>query len=180
MDAPAKQNARVFFALWPDAAERAALAAWQSLLNQVCGGRVMRADTLHVTLVFVGSVAPHLIDVLKQAAREVQGESFRLVLDAAHYWKHNHIVYATPEIVPPALPALVHALEERLESHGLPFDKRPYKPHSTLLRDAQWTRDPLPPMRKIEWEVKDFVLLQSVQRERGVDYEVLARFGLER
>ena len=49
-------TARVFFALWPTAAERAQLAAWQAPLKRLCGGRAMRGETLHNTLVFIGDV----------------------------------------------------------------------------------------------------------------------------
>lgn len=48
---------RLFFALWPNDAERAALAAWQPPLLELCGGKAMRADTLYATLVFLGEVA---------------------------------------------------------------------------------------------------------------------------
>ena len=41
---------RLFFALWPSAAERAALAAWQAALQGKCGGRAMGAEGLHATL----------------------------------------------------------------------------------------------------------------------------------
>ena len=41
---------RLFYALWPDAAARAALAAWQASL----GGAPTRPDKLHLTLAFLG------------------------------------------------------------------------------------------------------------------------------
>jgi 2'-5' RNA ligase len=49
-------TARVFFALWPAATESAQLAAWQPALRELCGGRAMRGETLHNTLVFIGEV----------------------------------------------------------------------------------------------------------------------------
>jgi len=51
-----KPTARVFFALWPKPAESKHLAAWQAPLERLCGGRAMRSETLHNTLVFIGDV----------------------------------------------------------------------------------------------------------------------------
>lgn len=178
MDNPVQQGARVFFALWPDAGERAALAAWQAPLHRLCGGRSMRADTLHVTLVFVGNVVQQRMEALKLAAQEVAGEAFRLELDAARCWGHNHIVYAAPLAIPQPMSALVQELEKSLARHRFHFDKRPYQPHATLLRNAQWRDTPLPALQPVVWQAKDFVLLQSVQGAKGIHYEVLARFGL--
>lgn len=171
-------SARVFFALWPDDTERAALAAWQPALRKLCGGRSMRAETLHATLVFLGDVVLHRLEALQLAAQEVEGESCDLVFDAARYWGHNHIVYAAPHTAPPQLAQLVQALEQRLGSHHFHFDKRPYKPHITLLRHAHWDDAPLPEMPGVMWRIRDFALVQSAPDEEGANYRVLARFHL--
>ena len=155
-----------------------ALAAWQPSLHELCGGRAMRADTLHSTLVFLGDVVQHRLEALQLAAQEVEGESFELALDAARYWGHNHIVYAAPRAVPPQLTQLVHDLEQRLSTHRFRFDKREYKPHVTLLRHAQWSDDPLPEMRPVVWQASSFALVQSAPDEQGANYRVLARFSL--
>jgi len=175
---PKEKTARVFFALWPDETERTSLAAWQPSLHEICGGRAMRANTLHATLVFIGNVGLHRLEALQLAAQEVEAKSFDLALDAARYWGHNHIVYAAPNNVPPQLTQLVHDLEQRLLKHHFSFDKHPYKPHVTLLRHAQWNDAPLPWMNKTMWRTRDFALMQSAPDEDGANYRVLARFRL--
>jgi len=172
------KSACVFFALWPDDAERAALAAWQPVLHKLCGGCSMRADTLHATLVFLGDVVLHRLEALQLAAQEVDGTSFDLVFDVACYWGHNHIVLAAPQIVPPQLAQLVQVLEQRLSKHRFHFDRRPYKPHITLLRHTQWSDTPLPEMQRVVWRIRDFALVQSTPDEEGANYRVLARFPL--
>lgn len=169
---------RVFFALWPGAPERAALADWQPPLRELCGGKAMRADTLHATLVFLGDVSVHSLEALRLAAQEVEGTAFDLRLDNARYWGHNHIAYAAPSAVPPALSALVGELEQRLRAHRFRFDSHAWKPHVTLLRHAQWSDDPLPAMPEVVWRAHDFVLVKSLRDEQGARYEVLARFPL--
>ncbi|HXU94031.1 MAG TPA: RNA 2',3'-cyclic phosphodiesterase [Gallionella sp.] len=169
---------RVFFALWPNASERAALAGWQPPLRELCGGRAMPAANLHNTLVFVGNVAEHRLEALQLAAQEVEGERFDLRFDQARYWGHNHIVFAAPRRVPPQLAQLVRDLEQRLEHHRFRFDRRDYKPHVTLLRHSKWSDAPLPEMPAVPWPVHDFVLVQSPQQEGDSHYRVLARFPL--
>lgn len=56
---------RLFFALWPDAATGDALSRTGKLLHQHWGGRLMRADTLHITLAFLGRTPVEQLDVLE-------------------------------------------------------------------------------------------------------------------
>jgi len=171
-------NARVFFALWPTAAERGQLAKWRASLTQLCGGREMRCETLHNTLIFVGEVEINRLEALQLAAQEVSTESFALCFDEARYWGHNHIVYAAPHHVPLQLVKLVDELEQSLTRHRFKFDRREYKPHVTLLRNAHWSDTPLPPMPPVRWQIRDFALVQSNSRDGKASYQVLARFPL--
>ena len=172
---------RVFFAVWPDAAVRCTLDDWQPVLKQLCGGRTMRADTLHLTLVFIGEVAVNRLEALQLAAAEVFAESFELCLDEVRYWAHNHILYAAPGVTPGPLQRLVSELEASLRRHRFSFEEREYQPHVTLRRNALWTDDPLPefqPGRQpVCWRVDEFVLLRSAP---GASYRVLAHFPLHR
>jgi 2'-5' RNA ligase len=175
---PPHKTLRLFFALWPNAAERTALAAWQPALQRVCGGRAMRAEGLHATLLFLGEVEVGRLEALQLAAQEVIAPAFTLLLDVAHYWGHNHIVFAAPGHAPPALLQLVGSLEHSLQRHHFKFDARSFKPHITLLRKARWSDSPLPPLPALAWQMHDFALVQSLGDEQGVRYEVLARFPL--
>lgn len=169
---------KVFFALWPTAAERSQLDAWQKPLQHLCGGRAMRGETLHNTLVFIGDVEQSRLEALRLAALEVSAACFELSFDEARYWGHNHIVYAAPGHVPQHLAQLVTTLEQSLARHRFKFDQREYKPHVTLLRNAHWTDAPLPAMQTVRWQIKDFALVQSVQQGGLASYQVLACFPL--
>ena len=173
-----EKSVRVFFALWPNEAERAALASWQLPLKKLCGGRTMRADTLHATLVFLGDVAEHRLEALQLAAQEVAVAPFEVSFDTARYWGHNHIAYAAPVEAPELLRQLVSDLERALRRHRFRFDRRSYRPHVTLLRHAGWSDEPLPAMPRVAWRMRDFVLVQSLSDENGARYQVLARFPL--
>jgi len=176
---PKNSTARVFFALWPNDAERSALAAWQAVLKPTCGGRVMRADTLHLTLVFLGNVPCARLEALQLAAQEVSAPGFDLLIDEARYWQHNHILYTAPGVVPRQLAYLVSALEKSLLHHQFEFEQRDYQPHLTLLRNARCGVASLAALPPVSWQIRDFVLLQSAPQNGVAAYQVLARFPLQ-
>lgn len=170
---------RLFFALWPEPPVRDALDAVAAELHVLRGGLRTRADTLHLTLVFIGDLAaPRLPEVLA-AAGEVDARKFEICLDRPGCWRHNRIAHLGCDIVPPELPDLVGALETRLAAAAIPFDRRVYVPHVTLLRKAdcapQMTNPASAPIR---WPARDFVLVTSSLRSGGAFYEQLGRWPL--
>ena len=168
--------ARLFFALWPDDAVRAALAAWSAALHPVCGGRRIPAGNLHATLAFLGETPDEAQPGLRAAAGAVDTPRFELVLDAPGYWKHNRIAWAGASAFPIALPALADKLRGGLAARGVRFDPKPFVTHVTLLRDARPAAGLPPPsaLAPIRWPVSDFCLVRSAAGR----YEVLARWPL--
>ena len=69
---------RLFFALWPDTAVRDELYRAAQAAHDGSGGRLMRRDNLHQTLVFVGSVAAERIAGLEAAAAAIMVPAFKL------------------------------------------------------------------------------------------------------
>ena len=173
-----QRRIRVFFALWPTAAERDQLAAWLAPLHRLYGGRTLRGETLHNTLVFIGEVPQDDLASLQVAAQEVRNDAFELCLDEARYWGHNHIVYAAPSQPPPQLARLASTLARHLDKHGIKFDQRGYQPHVTLLRNARRTDPPLPALPPVCWQISEFALMQSLNQEGKTNYRVLATFPL--
>jgi 2'-5' RNA ligase len=171
--------ARVFFALWPDAISLAHYTREAKRLHAQLGGRRTRAETIHLTLVFIGSVRRDDIPVLMAAADSVRGRAFDLVFDQAHCWRHNRIGYLAPSTTPEGLSSLVAALERALNASEVKFDQRPYKAHLTLVRQGNcqgmketMVTDP------ITWPVTEFVLMESVLGPAGASYTRLAGFDL--
>ena len=150
---------RLFFALWPDPEVRSRLAELQARLPQQQGNWVHPED-LHITLQFLGPVAPAQQACIAEAARSVQGEPFDLEIDQLDFWPKPRIVWAGPEVIPPQLQELVKSLGQKLEQCGFLPEKRAYNPHVTLLRKTT-------PMENralaepISWHVDHFVLVES-------------------
>ncbi|TCV90707.1 RNA 2',3'-cyclic phosphodiesterase [Sulfurirhabdus autotrophica] len=173
-----QKTSRMFFALWPTAKVRSALDRAGKKLLTVCGGRRTRAETIHITLVFLGDVVVDRIEELKAQAALVEASAFELNITRLGWWRHNRVAWATPEETPEALTELVANLSSRLKEAGFHFDERPYVPHATLLRKAN-CHEKMPEIDPILWGNKEFVLVQSVVSEKGSTYEVVGRWPLK-
>jgi 2'-5' RNA ligase len=169
-------RARLFFAFWPDAAVRDALAALAADAQTACGGRMTAPEKIHLTLFFVGDIERVRIAALEAAAESLCTAPFDLVLDRLGRW-HNGIVWAGTSKCPPALAALAADLHGALGRAGVHGEERRYVPHITLVRNA--ARAPaaaaIPPCA---WRVREFVLVESAPAARGVRYDVRARWPL--
>ena len=175
MTADAGAVERVFFALWPDDLVRRRLGVWARAAHARCGGRLMRERNIHLTIAFLGDTDAARMDALAGAVADVAPRRFTLTIDRTAYWKHNRIVWAGTDQVPPALEALVGDLRGALDAAGFRYDAKPFVPHVTLVRNARHA--PLPPLDAVDWRVAAFVLVRSVQGERGSDYEVVAEWS---
>jgi 2'-5' RNA ligase len=168
---------RLFFALWPDDATRAALAALLRTLHEQCGGRRVQEHNIHLTLAFLGDVRADLVPGLLRMAGEMQGAPVDLALNTAEYWRHNRVVCAGTKLCPPVLRDLSARLGEGARGLGIGTEARDYVPHITLLRKAERApaqRD----FSEIEWHVSEFVLMRSVPRRDMVVYETIGRWAL--
>lgn len=164
---------RLFFALWPPAATAEALHEWARKAQRTTGGRVTRAETIHLTLAFLGDTPPDRLDAAIAAARRVHAPRSTLEIERAKWWKHNRIVWVGPERTDASLH---EALATRLRAEGFALEKRAFAAHVTLIRKAD--EGTLPPVPKVAWPVERFVLVRSVLSSEGPAYETVAEFPL--
>jgi 2'-5' RNA ligase len=170
------QALRLFFALWPDDATRDALNGAGKWLHQHLGGRRTRADTIHLTLAFLGATPAAQLDALIACADTVDTEPYELLFDEAGYWRHNRIGWLGATQAPPQHFQLVTALNAALAAQGFPAEARPHVPHVTLLRKAPG--GDVARCRPVAWSVRDFVLVRSTTASDGAHYEVIKRWPL--
>ncbi len=173
------ERMRLFFALWPDPGVRARLDAATARLHAVRGGGRTRAETIHLTLVFIGEIGgERLADVLTAAAA-VAVPRFEVQFDRTDCWRHNRVAHLGTSDAPPALRELVRQLEARLTEAGIPFDRRAYVPHITLLRRADCSPEmENPALAPIRWPARDFILVRSSLRSGGALYEQMGCWPL--
>jgi RNA 2',3'-cyclic 3'-phosphodiesterase len=170
---------RLFFALWPDDAARARLAAAVSEFGPGGAGRPQRPDQWHVTLEFLGDVPERSLRSVMDAAATAAGASFAcdLEFDRLQHWKRPQVLCLAAGSMPGPLAELVHSLRAELLLRGFSPESRPFRPHVTLARRIR--RAP-PSMgdelsaRPVLWPVRAFSLVQSVTGPEGARYVELA------
>ncbi|CAM5788840.1 RNA 2',3'-cyclic phosphodiesterase [Castellaniella caeni] len=173
------QTRRLFFALWPDADIVAALGPWARHAHDACGGRIMRPDTLHLTLAFLGSVDAQRIPELAELVRTCPAPGGTVTLNRFGHFRGPRIVWAGPSATLPWLDTLHRTLWQGLARHGFPAPDETFRPHVSLLRKADTTDlGPLPTPCPIVWHARRLVLVASTPRETGSYYEVLAEARL--
>lgn len=170
VERPARR--RVFFALWPDEATRRAIVRATRAAVRRCGGRRTPQENLHVTLAFLGPLAPEdLSRVL--AITPPPAAPFELVLDRLGLWDRSQILWLAPTEIPSELIELERRLWDRLVALGFERERRPYLPHVTLARKARAVRGRAAP---VDWRVDGIELVESKTGPRSSRYEVLERW----
>lgn len=144
-------------------------------IHRQLDGRLTRAESIHMTLLFLGDTAVERLPALAQAAAGVSFEAFALHIDTAGCWKHNKVAWVAPSLAPPELGCLVAELERQVAGAGFSFDRRPFAPHVTLVRKARCA--PLDfEAPRIPWQVREFVLVRSQLDSNVSRYQIVSRW----
>lgn len=169
---------RLFFALWPPAPVRNALAAAAQGVRAFDGaGRPVPAAKYHLTLHFLGgwpTMPEDVIERVRAAVQSVRGRAFHLVVDRAGGFREARVGWLAPA-GNSGLDALWSELRRALDEAGVVrrADAR-FTPHVTVLRGmrAEPACVDVPP---VSWPVDGFVLVHSHDGR----YEVIERWPLD-
>ncbi len=107
-----------------------------TLAGGLPGARWVAAESLHLTLRFIGDAAPHQADEIDHALAGVQARGFRLRLQGLGLHHRNGrptTLWTGAERTPP-LAHLQAKVETALQRAGLPAERRRFAPHVTLAR----------------------------------------------
>ncbi len=159
---------RLFFALWPAADVRAALA----LLLPAVQGRQVAIENLHITMAFLGQQPRERIPALQAIAHAIRFPATTLVIDQLGYFRRNRIAWAGMQHPPAGLIATQRALVDAIKQSGTAFDdSMPFRPHVTLAREA--SAPIVTQIAPIRWQPDRIVLVASRPGAAGVVYTVL-------
>jgi RNA 2',3'-cyclic 3'-phosphodiesterase len=169
----------VFYALWPDAATHAAIAAIAGTVATTAGGRPPAAQNLHLTLAFVGEVAgerlPALIAIGAHAATAV--DPFTMRFDRVGTFRGSGIAWLGTGTPPPALLALAGGLAAELATGGFRTERRAFHVHVTLARHCR-RPPPVAAIDPVDWPVRAMTLTASLLARDGPRYTELAAWPL--
>ena len=188
---------RLFFALWPDAGQRAALVHATRKAVRSSGGRPVPEESLHVTLAFLGSVPERRVAELQAIARRIaeapEAAPLRVSFDRLVHWAKPRILCALDALPSagteaagaprvgalagaPAL-ALAESLKGETTARGFSPDLKPFHAHVTVARKVAHApaAQPLPPVR---WTFDGFALIESRTEPTGPVYSVIESYLL--
>ena len=197
---------RLFFALWPDETLRATFAHATHKAVRACGGRPVPTHNLHVTLLFLGSVAERRTPELEAIGARVAaaGTSHagaaplpQLAFDRVEHWEKARILVATvsaqsttgatttPGLASmgglhsglAAAEALASGLLREAHRAGFTADLKPFRAHVTVARKVARLTHSLH-MREVLWAVTGFALVESRTEPQGAVYNVLKSYPL--
>lgn len=172
---------RLFFALRPDAAAVARIAALQQRLRAEHGlrGRANRPEHFHLTLRMVGDFAglpPGLVETLCVLAAQLRMPALTLLLDRAQSFTQRRrsnfpLVLLAGEPLA-ALRQFQGELERALVAIGLAPASGSFTPHLTLGYDDQVLAPQ--PIAPLPWRADEFLLIHSLIGRRT--HRVLGRW----
>ena len=179
---PPTTASRLFFALFPDAATAAAIAALAVEMRTRHGlrGKPVPTDKLHCTVNYLGTfpaLPVELVGAAKVAAARVACDPVPVEFDTVASFDSRRRVY--PLVLRGCdngpLRTLQRALTGSLLATRAIATPEPYEPHVTLLRDR--TLLPAEAVAPVRWTAGELVLVHShVGLHR---HEALARFPLD-
>lgn len=168
---------RLFIAVLPDEPARDALTAVQdSMWDAGLRGNYDIRDNLHITLAYIGEY-PDPAEILDLLA-EVHRERFTLTLQGIGAFKKLYWCGIKDSDV---LHALTADIRHRLADAGIPFDRKSFVPHITLLRKAWSECDDLYPeitVPEISWEADRISLMKSERTKQGMVYTEIDSIAL--
>jgi 2'-5' RNA ligase len=180
---------RLFFGLWPDEAQRAALMEATGETVRHCSGRPVPESNLHVTLAFLGCVPEprlaDLSDLAQRTAATFPGDALPLgiVLQGFEHWPKPQVLAvlgrgAQAQLAPESgALQLARTLTTTAVAAGFSPDLKPFRAHVTVARKVARAPD-LREMREVRWRFDSFALLESRTLPEGPLYSVVGSYLL--
>ena len=176
--------ARLFFAVYPDAATAGTMAAIgeDARARHGLGGSGVRPERLHATVAYLGTfdtLPVELVGAAKVAADRVVSEAVPVRFDTLASFENRRGVY--PLVLRGCdngpLRTLHHALVESLFATRAIAGAEPFEPHVTLMRSRRLL--PAEAVAPVGWTARELVLVHSVVGEGRYEFLHRRAFGAE-
>ncbi len=153
---------RLFLALDIDDAIRRRLARFMDGVREFApDARWVNAESLHVTLKFIGEKPATAVEEIKRALFSIRAEPIEISFRGYGFFPTVNAarVFWIGIESGPQLAALAEAVDKAVKAVGIPPEERPFSPHLTLARRAGGSGAPR--WRKGDSPNRDFRLLQE-------------------
>ena len=164
---------RFFFALWPNNSTREAIVNGCSQFT--LSGKITDKSKLHITLLFLGKLNINQQQNIIRQAEQIICPKFEICLNHTNYFKKSKVIWLGLKSMPDALLQLHKALFYAAEKCHITTKQQTYKPHITLARKSiSIGKQQILP---ITWHIKNFVLVESIDTDKGVKYQIIKLFA---
>jgi len=171
----------------PDAIRRRIVELVENLKPATNTVRWTRPEGLHITLKFIGEIAPEKVEAVKGRLQAVRSFApFSIAIRGAGYFPNAR----SPRVLwlgieaGSELPELARQIEEALAAVGIPQENRPFSAHLTLGRLR--VPDKIPALQELlrrqeplefgDFTAREIFLYESKLSPEGSHYRKLARF----
>jgi RNA 2',3'-cyclic 3'-phosphodiesterase len=180
------RKVRAFVALEVPEPLRGTLAGHLDLCRAAAPAfRWVPAESLHLTLRFLGSVSPDRLDALRGGLRGLRDRSFQLALDGVGTFGARsapRVIWVGMREGIERAAELAERVEAVCQAAGLEPESRPFRGHVTLARARASRGSPLPelpsPPPLEAWTATEFVLYESRLGKPARAYVPMERFRL--
>ena len=156
---------RLFIAInLSDALEDALSAAQNEMYDQGVRGNFTPRENMHLTLAFIGEYPDK--EQVMDALSSVTFSSFTISLSGMGCFRD--LWWAGMDESAP-LAAVVRRIRRALAENSIPFDRKRFSPHITLIRKANGTMPGIQ-IDKISMPVEQISLMRSDRGKRGMIY----------
>ena len=141
-----------------------------------CGlsGNYTKEENLHLTLAFIGEYGdPQKVEEILEGIRF---DSFDIRLQGIGSFRD---LYWAGFAKQPELMRLAQQVRRALGGHAIPFDRKNFRPHVTLVRKAYFMNEEVTfpeDMSSAEMRVHEFVLMKSEFGKKGMIYTPIGVF----
>jgi 2'-5' RNA ligase len=184
-DRKSERGERLFISLDPPGEVRAALAVWgREAVSVIGSGRPVSRSSIHLTLAFLGYLAPKERDTVGPTLAEIDLPAARLRTSGPVWLPHRRPRALAVEVKDDlgSLLAIRAALLDILNSViGWKPERSGFLPHMTAVRFGRGGGSSaleLPPTPSIKFEAGDLVLYRSTLGQSGATYEAISRSRL--
>jgi len=179
---------RVFIAIDLPEQVRAQLAEVERQLRSTTNSaRWVAAESIHVTLKFIGEVSEKKLQSIDEAIAGLTWKPFQLTVRGIGFFPGNRsprVLWAGMQA--PTMEGLAEKLDSRMESFGFEREKRVFRPHITLARARNTRLDAALVRAAAQFEDHEFgsfsvdrwFLYQSTLKPSGSVYTQLKQYLL--
>ena len=144
---------------------------------KACGlrGRYTREENLHLTLAFIGEYGNP--DKVLDAMEAADFKKLTIEIDGMGNFGDLYWVGLKDN---PQLISFVKRLRKNLSDEEIPFDRKKFSPHITLVRRGEFIhgKASLPrSLPKMKMNVKSIALVKSEFGKKGMNYTILGEIG---